>query len=100
MHADEARHATSHALRRGRVVRWSQQLDIAFLQHHAAVGGADGPLGSDLRGPPGYVKTEVLENRGRGVQVGHEMRHVVENQLAGRGSLSVCGIHVRANITG
>src|SRR5437762_11277619 len=73
--------------------RRRQDLDVALLKHHAAI-GANAASRDFLDGDRGHHETQLLEQSGRGVEIADEMRNVIEKQLAGRRPLEFGGIHV------
>jgi len=73
--------------------RRPQDLDIALLEHHAAI-GADTASRNFLDGNRGHLETQLLQKFRRGVEIANEMRNVIEKQLAGRRLLEFGGVHV------
>ena len=97
--ADEALHALAHAPGIGRIRRRRENLDIAFLEHHAAVGRAGRLSGDLMHGDGSDGESELFPHRGGGIEVGHEMPEMIEAQLARGRALPIGDIHSRANIT-
>jgi hypothetical protein len=93
MDPDEFFHPLAHPAGCRRVVRWSQKLDIAFLEHHAAVRGAHRFSVGELDRGRRDDEAQALQQPRSRVELGNEMRNVVEEQLAGGGLLPVCNAH-------
>src|SRR5262245_47458166 len=93
VHADEALHARANALGVGGVERGGEELDVAFVKHYAAVGGARRFSADLVHRDRRDLASELLPNRGRRGQVGHEMCDVIEIELARRRTLALRGIH-------
>lgn len=68
------------------VSRGCKKFHVAFLEHQADIRGSGGTFLRLLRGGRRHCKTERFQRARRGVQIGNEVRDVVEDQLAGSGN--------------
>ena len=91
VHAVVALHESADALRVQRVERGAEDLEVALLEHHAAVGGAGGLSGDLVMRDRRGSEAELVEQPRRRVEVGHEMRKVVEAQVPRGGTLLLEG---------
>ena len=71
----------------------AEQLEVALLEHHAAVRGAGRPAADLVVRNRRDRKAELLPHRGGGAQVGHKMCEVIEDQLARRRALALGDVH-------
>ncbi len=74
----------------GRVVRRREQLEITVAQHHAAVRRAGGSFGGHLRRERAEHEAERFEQVRAGLQIGHEVRNMVEAEVSRSGALLFC----------
>jgi len=93
VHAVVAPHECAHASGGGRVVSGRKELDVARVEHHTAVGRADRALRRALHGSRRHAQAERLADTRRGVEIGDEVRDVIEVELARRRPLPVGGVH-------
>ena len=93
VHAVVAPHELAHAICGWRVVRRREELDVALFEHHAAVRRAHGACRRLLHRDRRHFHAQRLEHLCRRVEVGDEMRNVIDEELARGRLLSIGDIH-------
>src|SRR6185369_4349857 len=98
VHAVVPRHVIARSAGVRRVERRREDLDVALLQHDAAVGGSGRRALRPVRRFRRHLEPKQLRDARRRAEVRHEVRYVVEVELAWGGALVLGDARHGANI--
>src|SRR5687767_15562757 len=88
VHADKQVHPFTYPARIRRIERGREQLEIAFLEHHAAVRCSGRISGNVVDRNGGDGEAQRFPYRSRGTEVRHKVRKMIEIELARGRALS------------